>query len=130
MNHESTAPSRAEINDEISMWTVGGGIITLALFPLAVPILVLTAVASIPVLVPLVAVGVLLGGVALTVLIVRRLGSVAMRVLQRGSAGPPRSDVRPDPGHRQRVSIRGGRRTPAFEASTRPVTRAGAIPPH
>ena len=129
MNDESVARSRAEVIDQISTWSVGGGVITLALFPLALPTLVLTAVATIPVLLPLVAVGVLLGGVALTVLLVRRLGSLAMRVLQRDSAGPPRSDGRLDPGHRRRVSIR-GRRPPASEASTRPVTHAGAVPPH
>ena len=35
MNAESTARRRAEVTDEISKWTVGAGIITVALFPLA-----------------------------------------------------------------------------------------------
>jgi hypothetical protein len=33
MNAESTATSRAEIVDELSKWTVGGGLIVLVLFP-------------------------------------------------------------------------------------------------
>ena len=44
MNAES-ARKRAEVTDEVSKWTVGGGIIAVALFPLAIPIVVLTAVA-------------------------------------------------------------------------------------
>jgi hypothetical protein len=88
MNAESTAPSKAEIVDELSKWTVGLGIVTLALFSLAVPILVLTAVATIPLLLPFLAVGLLVGGVALMVLVIRGLGRLAMWVLRRGGAGP------------------------------------------
>jgi hypothetical protein len=96
MNAESTAPSRAEIVDELSKWTVGLGIITLALFPLAVPILVLTAVATLPLLLPALALGLLLGGVALTYLLVRGLGRLAIRVLlPSGTAGPLRRLRRP-----------------------------------
>jgi hypothetical protein len=48
------AHSAAEIADELSAWAVGGGIITAAVFPLALPILALTAVAMLPfVVVPL-----------------------------------------------------------------------------
>jgi hypothetical protein len=39
--------SRTEVVDEITKWTVGLGVITIALFPLAIPFLVLTAVAAI-----------------------------------------------------------------------------------
>jgi hypothetical protein len=42
------AHSAAEIADELSAWAVGGGIITAAVFPLALPILALTAVAMLP----------------------------------------------------------------------------------
>ena len=88
MNAESTTPSRVEVLDELYKWTVGGGIITLALFPLAVPILVLTAVATIPLLLPFLAVGLLIGGVALMVLVVRGLSRLAMWVMRRGGAAP------------------------------------------
>ena len=73
MNAESTARSRAEVTDEISKWTVGAGIITVALFPLAIPIVVLTAVALLPLLVPLAAIGLLAGVIAAPVMLVRRL---------------------------------------------------------
>ena len=71
-NAESTATSRAEIVDELSKWTVGGGLIVLVLFPLAVPILVLTAVALVPLLAPILALGLLVGVVALPVLLARK----------------------------------------------------------
>jgi membrane protein implicated in regulation of membrane protease activity len=73
MNAKSTARRRAELTDEVSKWTVGAGIITVALFPLAIPIVVLTAVALLPLLVPLAAIGLLAGVVALPVMVVRRL---------------------------------------------------------
>ena len=58
---------------------VGGGIITMALFPLALPLLALTAIAALPLLVPVLAAGLLIGVVALPVLLVR----VAIRALRR-----------------------------------------------
>jgi hypothetical protein len=73
MNSEA-ARSRAEIADEISKWTVGGGIVLVALFPLALPILILTAVAVLPLLVPLLAAGLVVGVIALPILLLRRLG--------------------------------------------------------
>ena len=57
MSSESTPNSRAEIVDEVSKWAVGGGIVIVALFPLALPILILTAVAVLPLLLPVVAAG-------------------------------------------------------------------------
>jgi hypothetical protein len=54
---------------EFSNWAVGLGIVTVALFPLAIPIVVLTAVALLPLLVPVLA----LGLVAAPVLLARRL---------------------------------------------------------
>jgi hypothetical protein len=63
----------AEVNDEISKWTVGTGIVLTALFPLSIPILLLTAAAVLPLAllaVPLVLVGALL---AAPILLIRRL---------------------------------------------------------
>jgi hypothetical protein len=74
MNAESTSRSRAEVADEVSKWTVGLGIITFALFPLALPILILTAIAVLPLLLPALAVGLLIGVVAVPILAVRSLG--------------------------------------------------------
>jgi hypothetical protein len=76
--------SRAEIVEEVSKWTVGGGVITLALFPLAVPILVLTAVAVLPlVLIPLA--GALAAAlVVVPVLLVLAMGRRAVRAVRAG----------------------------------------------
>jgi membrane protein implicated in regulation of membrane protease activity len=73
MNAESTARARTEVIDEVSKWTVGAGILTVALFPLAIPIVALTAIALLPLLVPLIAIGVLAAMVAAPVWLVRRL---------------------------------------------------------
>jgi hypothetical protein len=82
MDAESTARKGAEVADEISKWTVGGGIITMALFPLALPILALTAIAALPLLLPLVPVGVVVAAVYLPIKLVRRLRR------RRGPLGP------------------------------------------
>ena len=68
----SETPTTAELVEETSTWLVGGGVITLALFPLALPIVALTAIALIPFLLPVVAVGVVVAVVAFPVLLVRR----------------------------------------------------------
>ena len=73
MNVEPTAGSRAEVLDEVSKWTVGLGIVTVAIFPLALPILLLTAFAVLPLLLAALAAGLLIGIVALPMLLVRRL---------------------------------------------------------
>jgi hypothetical protein len=73
--------SRAEIIDEVSRWGVGGGIITIALFPLALPIIALTVVAALPLLLIGLA-GVLAAAVVIApVLLVRGVG----RSLKRSS---------------------------------------------
>jgi polyferredoxin len=81
MNAESTARSRAEIADEISKWAVGGGIITMALFPSALPILALTAIAALPLLLLALAAGLLVLAIALPILVVGSLGRRALRAL-------------------------------------------------
>jgi hypothetical protein len=67
------ARDRAQAADEIWKWTVGGGILVVALAPLALPILVLTIVALLPLAVPLLAVGLVAGVIALPVILVRKL---------------------------------------------------------
>jgi hypothetical protein len=70
---------RAEIADEVSKWTVGFGILVVALAPLSIPILLLTAVALVPLLVPLIALGAVAALVALPVMLVRRLVAATKR---------------------------------------------------
>jgi hypothetical protein len=71
MNIDPKARRRAEVVDEVSKWTVGAGILTVALAPLALPILVLTAVALLPLLVPVLALGLVAGVVYLPIRLVR-----------------------------------------------------------
>jgi hypothetical protein len=73
MESES-ARTRAQDLDEIWKWTVGAGILVVALAPLALPILILTIVALLPLAVPLLAVGLLAGVIALPVTFVRKIG--------------------------------------------------------
>jgi Flp pilus assembly protein TadB len=105
MNAESTARSRAEAADEIWKWTVGLGILAVALFPLAIPIVVLTAVAILPLLVPLIAIGLVAGVIAAPVMVVRRLRG-------RRSASPDRLAPQAAPAeqlhHTARLGVRPG----------------------
>jgi hypothetical protein len=93
MDAESTARRRAEVADEISKWTVGAGIITLALFPLALPILALTAIAALPLLVPVLAMGLLAGVVYLPIRLVRRLRSRRRPLAGRGRRGAAEEEM-------------------------------------
>jgi hypothetical protein len=71
MNTQSTQRPEYEAVEEISKWTVGLGMITFALFPLALPIIALTAVALLPLLIPVLAVALLVAIVALPVRLLR-----------------------------------------------------------
>jgi hypothetical protein len=65
--------SPAEIFDEASNWIVGGGIVTMALFPLALPGVILTVAAAIPLAAVVLAVALVAGAVIVPVLLVRAL---------------------------------------------------------
>jgi hypothetical protein len=74
--------TRGEIVDEASKWLVGGGILTMALAPLALPGIVLLLIAALPLAilaVPLV----LVGGLGFWVIrLVRGAGHLAVRLRQ------------------------------------------------
>ncbi len=72
--------SRLELVDEVSKWGVGGGILLTALAPLALPILILTIVALLPLAVPVIALALVGGVIALSVMLLRRLGRAIGRV--------------------------------------------------
>jgi hypothetical protein len=83
------ARERAQSLDEIWKWTVGAGILVVALAPLALPILILTIVALLPLAVPLLAIGLLAGLIAVPVMLVRKIGrSVSGSHRRRRSAEP------------------------------------------
>src|SRR3954470_4900854 len=70
MNTE-TARRRAEGVDEVSKWTVGAGILVVAVAPLAIPILVLTGVALLPLLLPAIPLALIAGIFYVPIKIVR-----------------------------------------------------------
>jgi hypothetical protein len=67
------APSAGDFGSELSAWLVGGGIITMALFPLALPLILLLAIGAIPLLLVPLAGGLVVALVAVPVLLVRGL---------------------------------------------------------
>jgi hypothetical protein len=85
MDIDEKARRRAEVVDEVSKWTVGAGILVVALAPLAIPILVLTGVALLPLLVPLVPIGLIAGLIYLPIRLVRSIRN-RRRTLRRGGA--------------------------------------------
>jgi hypothetical protein len=88
MNGDS-GTTRYEIADEMSGWLVGGGLITMVLFPLALPLIVLTVVATIPLVLVALAGALAVAVVAAPVLLVRGLARRATRALRasRPAAG-------------------------------------------
>jgi hypothetical protein len=80
--------SVADVADVLSGWAFGGGVVTLALFPLALPILALTAVAVLPLVVPVLAVGLVVAAVALPVLAARSVGR-RVRAVERPTPARP-----------------------------------------
>lgn len=85
MDTDSKARERAEVIQEFSKWSVGAGILVVALAPLAIPILVLTGVALLPLLVPLIPLALIAGLIYLPVRLVRSVGR-RRRSLRRGPA--------------------------------------------
>ena len=73
MDAEHAAISSEDAVDEVSKWGVGLGILAFALFPLSIPILLLTLVFVLPLAVPLVALALVGAVVAAPVMLVRRL---------------------------------------------------------
>jgi hypothetical protein len=63
-----------EVIEEVSTWTVGFGILTMALAPLSIPIFLLTAVALIPLLLPVLAIALVAAVVVVPFLLIRGLG--------------------------------------------------------
>ena len=80
----TTIPTEAADLAEVgSAWAVGGGIVTMALFPVALPLILLTAAAALPLLLVPLALGLLVAAVALPVLLVRGLWRWTSQVLRR-----------------------------------------------
>jgi hypothetical protein len=85
MDIDEKARRRAEAVDEISKWTVGAGILVVALAPLSIPILVLTGVFLLPLLLPVIPLALIAGLVYLPVKAIRGVRR-RRRELRRGGA--------------------------------------------
>jgi hypothetical protein len=79
-------PTRAEAVNEANTWLVGGGVITMAVAPLALPILILTLVATVPLVLLALAPALAVALIAAPVLAAWRVGRWAISGL-RGSGG-------------------------------------------
>ena len=86
--------TRGEIVDEASNWLVGGGIVTMALAPLALPGIALLLVAAIPLLALALAGGLLaavvIGPIVLVRALMRRIGGWKRPKRVRAESGPIR----------------------------------------
>lgn len=85
MRTPPAASSAADIAGELSAWMAAGGILTMMLFPLALPLILLLVVSALPlVLIPLAA-GLAAAVVAVPVLLLRALWRRASRALRPAS---------------------------------------------
>lgn len=98
----AATPSGAELATEAASWAVGGGILTMALFPFALPLILLTVAALIPLLLVGLVVGIVAALAAAPVLLARRLlrarrygGSPAASRAPSGSAKAWTRTIRP-----------------------------------
>jgi hypothetical protein len=98
MPSEPTTQSSTDLINGASVALVGAGVLTFALFPLAVPLLILTGIALVPLLIPVVAIGILAAAIVLPIRVARSLRSRRARPPRVGAAAVAR--------HRLQVSAR------------------------
>ena len=68
-------PTASDVVDEASAWAIGGGVLTFALFPFALPILLLTVAFVLPFALAGLAIALLVAVVAAPILLVLRLSN-------------------------------------------------------
>jgi hypothetical protein len=78
-------PTAADVVEEASAWALGGGVLTFALFPFALPILLLTVAFVLPFALAGLAIALVLSMVSAPILLVRRLRSA----MDRGRPADP-----------------------------------------
>jgi hypothetical protein len=88
MTSESTASPSIDVVEGASAVLVGGGILTFALFPLALPLIALTVVATLPLVLIAVAVGLLAAILAAPILLLRGLRNAVRDERRRRRARP------------------------------------------
>jgi hypothetical protein len=82
---EAMNPIAADLFEEASAWALGGGVLTFALFPFALPILLLTVALVLPFVLAGLAIALVLAVVAAPILLVPRLRSA----MDRGAPADP-----------------------------------------
>jgi hypothetical protein len=92
MTTRQNTESAALTTTGIAAVIAGGGVVTFALFPLAIPFLVLTAVFTAPLALIAIVPALAVGFVAAIVLAMR---AIARRLARRRGGGPPREPVHP-----------------------------------
>ena len=75
LGREIVAATPSDVTEEVTAWAVGGGILTVALFPLALPILLLTAAFVVPFVFAGIAIGLVSLVAAAPILLLRRARS-------------------------------------------------------
>jgi hypothetical protein len=78
-------PTASDVVEEASAWAFGGGVLTFALFPFALPILLLTVAFVLPFVLAGLAIALVVAVVAAPILLVRRLRSA----MDRGAPADP-----------------------------------------
>ena len=78
-------PSTADIAGELSSWMAAGGILTMMLFPFALPVILLLVVSALPLVVLPLAVAMVAAVVAVPLLLARVLVRWAVSAMRPGS---------------------------------------------
>jgi membrane protein implicated in regulation of membrane protease activity len=99
MSTEPTTHSYLDLVGEVMPWLAGGGILTVALFPLALPLILLTVAAAIPLLLLGLPVALVAGLIVVPLRLARR--ALRARRARRDRAGHGPNDHRSD-----RASVR------------------------
>jgi hypothetical protein len=95
MSTQRTQHSPPEVLDEAATWLVGGGILTMALFPLSLPLLLLTAASLVPFLVVPLAGALIAAVAAVPILLARRLARWVIGARRGRSGQRPGPRVQP-----------------------------------
>jgi hypothetical protein len=78
-------PTASDVFEEASGWALGGGVLTFALFPFALPILLLTMAFLLPFALAGIAIALVVAVVAAPILLVRRIRAA----MDRGAPADP-----------------------------------------
>jgi membrane protein implicated in regulation of membrane protease activity len=106
MSVKATEPTTTDVLETISEFLVGGGIVTMAVFPLAIPVVALLVVAALPLLAVGLVIAVLGAVTVAPVVLVRRL-SRGLTTMRRARRQRRRREDRQIRGNRPMMGARG-----------------------